>query len=112
MPRCNTEQCPSDFSSDTPTTTPITFSKPLSEKLEGELSGLIRDIKKIRKDSAITQRQLAEKSGIAYQNISRLERQGAVPTLRLFVRYAYALGYCLKLTKISEDEERNEDGNI
>lgn len=76
-----------------------------ADQIDDELAKLILEAKMIRKGTALTQRQLAEKSGIAYQNISRLERHGAMPTLRLFMRYAHALGYTVKLIKKTESNE-------
>ncbi|HDS9725615.1 TPA: helix-turn-helix transcriptional regulator [Enterobacter bugandensis] len=76
------------------------------DNMEKELVNLIREAKSIRMGTSLTQRQIAELTGIAFQNISRLERNGATPTLRLFIQYVYAMGYSVKLVKRPEDETK------
>ena len=50
-----------------------------------------------RKASGMTQKQLAEKTGINQADISRLERGSANPSLRTLQRLARGMGMRLKL---------------
>ena len=49
-------------------------------------------IKELRKAAGISQRELADRSGIAKQAISNIERGATLPTLRTLERLAVRLG--------------------
>lgn len=57
---------------------------------------LIKSIVTYRKQHNITQEQIAQKSGLTQQMISRIEKFGSSPSLDTFIRYLDAMG--LKLT--------------
>lgn len=60
---------------------------------------LIRlQLKRIRKSSGITQKQLSEKSGLSESCISNIESGGDVsPSLRSLIKYAHAVGAELRV---------------
>lgn len=59
-----------------------------------------------RKNSGLTQTQLAEKSGIAQGDISNLETGNANPTLNTLQRLASAMDMKLKLEFLPVDEQQ------
>lgn len=66
------------------------------EALEDEFI-IIQAIIDARKRSGLTQRQLAEKTGIAQADISKLENGNANPSLRTLRRLAAGMGMKVKL---------------
>ena len=50
-----------------------------------------------RTDLGITQKELAERSGIRQSNISRIERGDCSPTIRTLSALAYAMGKKLEI---------------
>lgn len=66
------------------------------EALEPELQ-IIRAILEGREERDLTQKQLAEATGIAQADISRLENGTANPSLRTLKRLAAGLGMTLKV---------------
>ena len=63
---------------------------------------IIQAIIDARKARGLTQKQLAEKSGIAQADISRLERGNANPSLRTLNRLAKGMGMRLRLEFVPE----------
>ena len=59
------------------------------------IDGLGQRIKMLRRKRGLTQRDLAAQLGLHVADISKLERECAVPTLARAVRLAYALGVSL-----------------
>lgn len=66
------------------------------DSLESEFS-IIQAMINARKASGLTQKQLAEKTGIAQSDISKLESGNANPSLRTLRRLAAGLDMQLKL---------------
>ena len=66
------------------------------DALEPEFS-VIQAMIDARKASGLTQQQLAEKTGIAQADISKLENGSANPSLRTLRRLAAGMGMQLKL---------------
>lgn len=66
------------------------------DALEPEFS-IIQAMIDARKTSGLTQKQLAEKTGIAQVDISKLENGSANPSLRTLRRLAEGMGMQLKL---------------
>lgn len=66
------------------------------EALEPEFT-IIQVMIDARKSSGLTQKQLAEKTGINQADISKLERGGGNPSLRTLQRLAAGMGMRLKL---------------
>ena len=66
------------------------------DALEPEFS-IIQAMIDARKASGLTQQQLAEKTGIAQADISKLENGSANPSLRSLRRLAAGMGMQLKL---------------
>lgn len=66
------------------------------DALEPEFS-IIQAMIDARKASGLTQQQLAEKTGIAQADISKLENGSANPSLRTLRRLAAGMGTQLKL---------------
>lgn len=58
---------------------------------------IIQAIIDARKNTGMTQKQLAEKTGIAQADISRMERGNANPSLKTLQRLAEGMGMHLKL---------------
>ncbi|MDY2984856.1 helix-turn-helix domain-containing protein [Synergistes jonesii] len=63
-------------------------------KVEHEI---IQSLVDARKANGLTQKQLAEKTGITQSDISKLENGGANPSLRTLRRLAAALGMRVKI---------------
>ena len=61
-----------------------------------------------RKHSGITQKQLAEKTGIAQSDISKLETGSANPSLKTLLRLAAGMGMKLKVLFIPANMQANE----
>lgn len=66
------------------------------EALEPEFA-IIQAIIDARKDAGFTQKELAERTGIAQADISKLENGNANPSLRTLKRLAKGLGMRLKV---------------
>lgn len=66
------------------------------DALEPEFS-IIQAMIDARKASGLTQKQLAEKTGIAQADISKLENGSANPSLRTLRRLAAGMGMQIKL---------------
>jgi HTH-type transcriptional regulator / antitoxin HipB len=60
---------------------------------------LIKEIVEYRKCVGITQKEVAERSGLTQQMVSRMEKIDNSPTLENFLRYVLALGLELKVEK-------------
>jgi len=58
---------------------------------------IIQAIIDARKSTGMTQKELAEKTGITQGDISRLENGSANPSLRTLQRLAHGMGMTLKL---------------
>ena len=61
---------------------------------------LLAEMTKIRNESNLTQKQLAELVGCKQQVISRIETRENKPSLRLFTQILKSLGYRLRIEKI------------
>ena len=66
------------------------------EALEPEFA-IIQAMIDVRKNTGITQKQLAEKTGINQADISRLENGNANPSIRTLKKLAEGLGMKLKI---------------
>ena len=66
------------------------------EKLEPE-SSIIQAVIDARKSTNITQKELAERTGIAQSDISKLENGNSNPTLGMLKRLADGMGMTVKL---------------
>ena len=66
------------------------------DALEPEFS-IMQALINARKDSGLTQKQLAEKTGIAQADISKLESGNANPSLRTLQRIAEGMGMRIKI---------------
>ncbi|HCL4447203.1 TPA: helix-turn-helix transcriptional regulator [Clostridium botulinum] len=60
---------------------------------------LIKSLVEFRKSAKITQQEIAEKSGLTQQMVSRIEQVTNSPRLDVFLRYVSALGLELKINK-------------
>lgn len=67
-----------------------------AEKIE---SNLIDNVVKLRKESNISQKELADLTESKQQSISRFEKKTHSPSLVLFVKIIDALGYKMELVK-------------
>lgn len=63
---------------------------------------LIKSLVEFRKSAGITQKEVAEKSGLTQQMVSRIEKVTNSPTLDVFLRYVSALGLELKINKVRD----------
>ncbi len=66
------------------------------DAIETEFS-IIQAMLDARKASGLTQKDLAERTGIAQADISKLENGNANPSLRTLQRLAYGMGMRLRL---------------
>ncbi|MBY7733439.1 helix-turn-helix domain-containing protein [Francisella philomiragia] len=73
------------------------------DKLDWEFK-LRNTLINMRKNSGLTQEQIAEKMGTSRSNVSRLERLSVYPTINTLEKYAEACGYIFdfKPKKINE----------
>ena len=62
-----------------------------------EKSAQISNLQRMRKNCGMTQKELAEKTGIRQSNISRIENGSASPTIDTLARIAAGLGKQLKI---------------
>ena len=60
---------------------------------------VIRQAKKLRKEMGVTQPEIASKTGMTQQAISRMEKLGSSPSLINFTRYLNAAGLEMKIEK-------------
>jgi len=67
------------------------FAKFLYEVEDMEFQ-LIKNLVKERKKRSITQKEIAEKTGLSQQAISRIEKYGNKPTLTIYLKYMCAIG--------------------
>ena len=67
------------------------------DALEPELS-IMQAVIDARKESGLTQQQLAERTGISQADISKLENGNANPSLKTFQRLASAMDKKLKIS--------------
>ena len=74
------------------------------DALEPEFA-IIQAIIDARKRSGITQKQLAERTGIAQSDISKLESGSANPSLKTMQRLASGMGAKLKIEFIPAQEQ-------
>jgi DNA-binding XRE family transcriptional regulator len=65
---------------------------------------LLKEAIEYRKKEKVTQEEIAQKSGLCQQSISRIENLGVEPTLRNFIKYIDAAGLQLILQKKSHDD--------
>lgn len=63
---------------------------------------LLKEVIEYRKGLKITQEEIAQKSGLSQQSVSRMENLGVEPTLRNFIKYIDAAGLQLVLERKSE----------
>jgi len=73
------------------------------DALEPEFS-IMQAIIDARKESGMTQKQLAEKSGITQADISRMEKGNANPSLRTLQRLAAGMNMRVKLEFVKATE--------
>ncbi|MGE7595641.1 helix-turn-helix domain-containing protein [Peribacillus frigoritolerans] len=74
-----------------------------SEKMQIKLvADLVDEIRGKREELGLTQRDLAEKTGLKQSAIARMESGGAIPRLDTVLRVALALG--LRFTLIKDEE--------
>lgn len=60
---------------------------------------LLKEAIEYRKGLELTQEEIAQKSGLSQQAVSRIENLGVEPTLRSFIRYIDAVGLQLTLQR-------------
>ena len=73
------------------------FNAYLKEQLKDPAGKAEYDALDARKASGLTQKQLAEKTGIAQADISKLENGNANPSLRTLQRLAEGMGMHIRL---------------
>ncbi len=71
------------------------------DDLEVEFT-IIQAIIDARKQSGLTQKQLAERTGIAQADISKMERGNANPSLRTLKRLADGMGKTLQIAFVNK----------
>jgi transcriptional regulator with XRE-family HTH domain len=68
----------------------------------------VKDEVKKRIEARISQRKIAERSGLKQQVISRIEKEGNSPTLRNFLKYLDAADLKIKIEKKKTDSSTNK----
>lgn len=66
---------------------------------------VLRQLVRIRNEMGFSQNDIARRSGLTQQMISRIETSDNSPTLRNFIRYVDSLGLEIKLEKKNPDTE-------
>ncbi|ABN52691.1 MAG TPA: XRE family transcriptional regulator [Hungateiclostridium thermocellum] len=66
---------------------------------------VLKQLVKMRKEMGFSQSDVAKKSGLTQQMVSRIETVGNSPTLRNFIKYVDSLGLEIKLEKKNTDVE-------
>jgi len=66
---------------------------------------VLKQLVKMRKEMGLSQSDVAKKSGLTQQMVSRIETVGNSPTLRNFIKYVDSLGLEIKLEKKNTDVE-------
>ena len=77
--------------------TGIEFTITDSDSIQKEISNLIMILFATRKKKKISQKQLAEMTGLPQSTISRMESFQSTPTLPVLIKIATALELSLKL---------------
>ena len=71
---------------------------------------VVKQLVKMRNDMGWTQNDIAKKSGLTQQMVSRIETVGNSPTLRNLIRYANSLNMDIKIDK-KKSHMRNMAGD-
>lgn len=69
---------------------------------------ILKQLVKIRNEMGFSQKDVAKKSGLTQQMVSRIETVGNSPTLRNFIKYVDSLGLEIKIEKKNIDMEFSE----
>lgn len=72
-------------------------------------SEIIKDAIKIRESSGVSQKNLAKASGLYQSAIARMEKNTHSPSLATILKVLVPLGYTLKVEKLVNEEEKNEE---
>lgn len=70
---------------------------------------LIKEIVQYRKSAGITQKEVAARSGLTQQMVSRMEKIDNSPTLDNFLRYVLAIGLDLKVIKANGKDSKGDE---
>ncbi|MDO5568988.1 MAG: helix-turn-helix domain-containing protein [bacterium] len=75
------------------------------EKRQMELEyNLICDFIKLRSELGLTQKQIAEESGVIREMIAVIENQKKHPQINTLIKILEPFGYTLSITKIKEND--------
>jgi DNA-binding XRE family transcriptional regulator len=66
---------------------------------------VLKQLVKMRNEMGLSQSDVAKKSGLTQQMVSRIETVGNSPTLRNFLKYVDSLGLEIKLEKKNNNME-------
>lgn len=75
----------------------IAYSESIDEQTQSLASGIIKELIAIRKSKGMTQKDIAEITGIMAPNIARIESCKRVPTINVLMKYANAVGKTLEI---------------
>lgn len=65
-----------------------------------EILNVISTLRSLRKSQNLTQRDIAQLTGIAYQNICRMENGGVTPTLSFLIKYMHAINSKIEIVTV------------
>ena len=71
------------------------ITDPLLQKqyeTEKEIYNIAKCLKKIRKEKKLTQKDIANKTGLSQQMVSKIESYNGNPSIESFVKYCYGIG--------------------
>ena len=68
---------------------------------------LIKQIIQFRNEMGISQKAIADKSGLTQQMVSRIETTGHSPNLRNFLKYIDSLGLEIKIEKRHDENNKH-----
>jgi predicted transcriptional regulator len=69
---------------------------------------IIKQLVKIRNEMGLSQSDIARKSGLTQQMVSRIENVDNSPTLKNFIKYVDSVGLEIKIVKKAEEMEHSK----
>ena len=84
------------------------ITDPLLQKqyeTEKEIYNIAKCLKKIRKEKKLTQKDIANKTGLSQQMVSKIESYNGNPSIESFVKYCFLCSSDRTFTIVSKDQK-------
>lgn len=75
----------------------VQYEEDIDQLTRAKVNALVKDMVKERKDKGVSQKEIAELTGMQTPNVARFESCKGIPTLPVLMKYASALGKELEL---------------